>query len=89
MLKKWNEKMSLLTIIGTLAALVIMVVYNYSVFYSNATQNMEDIGMSGLAQVTEQLEGYLSKGGNVVQTTAITAEYMMEKNTSPERNEII
>ena len=56
---------------------------------SSAVKNMEDIGMSGLAQVTEQLEGYLSKGGNVVQTTAITAEYMMEKNTSPERNEII
>lgn len=82
--KKWDEKMYVLTIVGTLAALFIMVVYNYSIFYSNAAENLEDIGVSSLAQVTEQLEGYLSTGMNAVQTTAVTLEYMMENNTSSE-----
>ena len=94
-MKKWEkrmeqiartyiEKMYVLTIVGTLAALFIMVAYNYSTFYSNAAANLEDIGVSSLAQVTEQLEGYLSTGMNAVQTTAVTLEYMMENNTSSE-----
>ena len=83
-MKKWNEKMHMLTILGTLAALIIMVVYNYSAFYSYAAANMEDIGVSSLSQVTEQLEGYLSTGKNVVQTTAVTLEYMMERGVSTE-----
>ena len=79
--------MYIMTIVGTLAALVIMVIYNYFIFYSNSTVNMEDIGVSSLSQVTEQLEGYLSKGMNVVQTTAVTLEYMMENDASAEEIE--
>ena len=86
-MKKWNDKMYIMTIVGTLAALVIMVIYNYFIFYSNSTVNMEDIGVSSLSQVTEQLEGYLSKGMNVVQTTAVTLEYMMENDASAEEIE--
>ena len=83
-MKKWDEKMYVLTIIGTLAALFIMVAQNYFTFYANAAVNLEDIGVSSLAQVTEQLEGYLSTGMNAVQTTAVTLEYMMEHDTSSE-----
>ncbi len=81
-MKKWNNKMYVLTIIGTLVALFTMVAYNYSTFYSNSVDNMEDIGTSNLAQVTEQLEGYLSTGMNAVQTTAVTLEYMMENDST-------
>ena len=45
---------------------------------------MESMGQGNLALVTEELEGYLSRGINAVQTTAVTLEYMMEKNTSKE-----
>lgn len=86
-MKKWDEKMYVLTIVATLAALVIMVAYNYNTFYSNAASNMADIGVSSLSQVTEQLEGYLSRGMNVVQTTAVTLEYMMENDASAEEIE--
>ncbi|MBQ7954298.1 MAG: response regulator [Lachnospiraceae bacterium] len=87
LLGKWNEKMYVLTIVGTLAALFIMVMHNYITFYSNAAENLEDIGTASLAQVTEQLEGYLSTGMNAVQTTAVTLEYMMENDSSPEKLE--
>lgn len=86
-MKKWNEKMYVLTIVGTLAALVVMVAYNYFTFYLNASKNMQDIGVSSLAQVTEQLEGYLSQGMNAVQTTAVALEYMMEQGASEEEIE--
>lgn len=86
-MKKWNEKMYVLTIIGTLAALIIMISYNHSTFYSNATKNIEDIGVSSLSQVTEQLEGYLSRGMNAVQATAVTLEYMLENDVSSEKIE--
>jgi len=86
-MKIWNEKMHRITIIGTLIALIAMVVYNYLIFYTHAASTMEDIGTSNLSKVTEQLEGYLSMGENAVQTTCITLEYMMQNDASPEELE--
>lgn len=86
-MKKLNEKIYMLTIVGTLVALAAMVAYNYFTFKSDLTVNMEDIGVSSLAQVTEQLEGYLARGMNVVQTTAVTLEYMLENDASSEEIE--
>lgn len=87
MLKKWNEKMYVFTIIGTLVALVIMILFNHFTFYANVAAKMENMGSGNLARVTEELEGYLSRGINAVQTTAVTLEYMMDKNTSKEEIE--
>lgn len=81
------EKLHVVTVIGTLLALIFMVVYNYFTFNSNATQNMEDIGASNLGQATEKLEGYLAKGLNVVQSTAVTLEYMMKNKASAQEIE--
>ena len=87
MLKKMNNQLHILTIIGTIAALAFMITFNYLTFKANATKNIEDIGVSSLAQVTEQLEGYLSTGMNVVETTSETLEYMIDNGA--EKEEVI
>ena len=89
-MKKLSEKLYVLALLGTLAALVFMVLYNYSSYYSTMTRDMEEVGTASLAQVTEQLEGHLEKGQNVLQATAVSVEYMMENGaTSEEIKEIL
>lgn len=83
-MKKFSEKLYVLALLGTLAALVFMVVYNYSSYYSTMTRDMEEVGTASLAQVTEQLEGHLEKGQNVLQATAVSVEYMMENEAASE-----
>ena len=90
MLKKLSKNLYVLALFGTLAALVFMVGYNYSSYYSTMARDMEEIGAVSLAQVTEQLEGHLEKGKNVLQATAVSVEYMMENRfTSREIEEIL
>jgi len=84
-LKKWDKRLYVLTIMGTIAALVVMVAYNYISYYTNVSDNMADIGTSNLAQVTQQLDGYLTKGMEVVQATAVSVEYMMENAASSDK----
>jgi len=81
--KKWYS----FTLIGILLALSFMVAYNYAVFNSNVTNNMYAIGSSNLGQVAEELEAYLDKGMSVVETTAVSVEYMMDHNASAEEIE--
>lgn len=74
-----KEKISyIVTLLFTLTALIFMVVHNFSSFYANAVSNMDEIGASSLAKEKEYLEGYLTKGLDVLQVTAITIEYMMQ-----------
>ncbi|MCM1102798.1 MAG: response regulator [Clostridium sp.] len=75
------------TILFTLLALAGMVIYNFSTFYSNAVSDMLAVGESSLAQETEQLKGYLNKGMDVLQVTAITVEYMMQNGAGKEEIE--
>ena len=72
----------IITLLFTLTALIFMVVYNFSSFYSNAVSNMDEIGASSLAKEREYLESYLTKGLDVLQVTAITIEYMMQHGAS-------
>jgi len=88
-LKKLSRNLYVLAVLGTLAALVFMVVYNYSSYYSTMTRDMEEVGTASLAQVTEQLEGHLEKGQNVLQATAVSVEYMMENHSTSEEIEEI
>ncbi len=74
----------IITLLFTLTALTVMVIYNFSSFYSNAVSNMDEVGASSLAQEKEYLEGYLTKGLDVLQVTAITVEYMMQSGASSE-----
>lgn len=82
--RKLNNKIYILTIVGTVIALIIMVVYNYLSLYGSATGNLYDIGMSNLGEVTEQIESYLDKSENVFQATAVSIEYMLEDGASSE-----
>lgn len=75
------------TLLFTLTALAFMVIYNFSSFYSNAVSNMDEMGRSSLAKEKEYLEGYLTKGLDVLQVTAITIEYMMQDGATSEELE--
>lgn len=75
------------TLLFTLTALVFMVVHNFSSFYSNAVSNMDEMGAGSLAKEKEYLEGYLTKGLDVLQVTAITIEYMMQNGATAEEIE--
>lgn len=77
----------IITLLFTLIALVFMVIYNFSSFYSNAVSNINQIGVNSLAKEKEYLEGYLVKGLDVLQVTAITIEYMMQNGASSEEIE--
>ncbi len=81
-MKKIKKRWYSFTLVGILVALFFMVVYNYVIFKSNATDNMQAIGSSNLAQVAEELEAYLDKGMSIVQTTAVSVEYMMNNNAT-------
>lgn len=83
-MKKIGRRWYIITILCTIVALVIMVTYNYQVFYSNSVDNMHDIGSSNLAQVAEELNGYLTRGMEVVQSTAVSVEYMIDQGASSE-----
>jgi len=86
-MKRQERRQYLITLFFTLIALVIMVVYNFSTFYSNAVSNMIAMGESTLAEESEKLNSYLTKGMDVLQVTAITVEYKMQQGDSPEEIE--
>lgn len=86
--KKRKEKSQyFLTILFTLIALAGMVVYNFVTFYSNAVSDMIAVGESSLSQESEQVKGYLTKGMDVLQVTAIAVEYMMQGGADTEEIE--
>lgn len=86
-MKKQEKIQYIFTVLFTLIAMAVMVTYNFISFYSNAVSNMLAVGKSSLAQETEQLAGYLSKGMDVLQVTAITVEYMMQHEATAEEIE--
>lgn len=81
-MKRLKKRWYAFTLISIIIALFIMVAYNYAVFHSNDVKNIEDIGSTNLALVAEELEAYLDRGMNVVQTTTASVEYMIENNAS-------
>ncbi|MBQ8198761.1 MAG: response regulator [Lachnospiraceae bacterium] len=81
-MKKIGRRWYIITILCTIVALVVMVAYNYQMFYSNSVENMQAIGSSNLAQVAEELDGYLTRGMEAVQSTAVSVEYMMEQGAT-------
>ena len=86
-MKRQEKLQYIITLFFTLLALVFMASYNFVTFYSNAVSNMLAVGKSSLEEETEQLNSYLMKGMDVLQVTAITVEYMMQKGVSPEEIE--
>lgn len=86
-MERLKKRWYVFTLISIIVALFIMVVYNYNIFNTNVVQNMEEIGSGNLAQITKELESYLDTGKNVVQTTTLSVEYMMDNGTSMEEIE--
>lgn len=88
-MKNYDKKLYMATIIGTLLALILMVANNYYSFYTSMSENMETIGMNVLARETQNIESYLSKNMDVLQTTAISVEHMLQTDYSADRLEEI
>lgn len=86
-MKRQEKLQYIITLLFTLIALVFMVTYNFITFYSNAVSKMLAVGESSLEEETERLNNYLAKGMDILQVTAITVEYMMQKGSSPEEIE--
>ncbi len=86
-MKRREKKQYIITLLFTLIVLIIMVVYNFVTFYSNAVSNMIAVGESTLEEEKIKLNSYLSKGMDVLQITAITLEYKMQQGDSLEEIE--
>lgn len=89
-MKMFNKRSYIFTLLGIILALVMMVTYNHAIFNSSMKTNMSEIGASNIAEVAEELKAYLTNGKNVVQTTAVSVEYMIERGaTSKEIEEFL
>ena len=78
--KKWY----VFALVSIIVALFCMVMFNYTALSSNITQSIEDVGSSNLAQAKEELQAYLENGKSVVQTTAVSVEYMVDAGATAE-----
>jgi len=76
------QKQYVITLLVTLIALIIIIVYSFNSFYSNIKKDTIALGESCLAQEVEQLNAYLDKGKDILQITAITVEYMIKEKAS-------
>lgn len=86
-MKNWNQKTYLLTLIIIILGLISMILYNHFAFYFNMSVKMRNMGDGNLTQLIKALEGDLSQNIDTLNSTAITLEYMMEKNASKEEME--
>lgn len=83
------KRLYMSTLIITLAALILMVVINFTSFYNKAVTDLYSMGQSSLSQEREQLNGYLLKGMDALQVTAITVEHMMKEGADSKEIENI
>lgn len=83
------KRLYMSTLIITLAALILMVVINFTSFYNKAVTDLYSMGQSSLSQEREQLNGYLLKGMDALQVTAITVEHMMKEGAGSKEIENI
>ncbi len=86
-MQKQVKRRYVTTIVVTLATLMAMVTINFVSFYRNSVSQMLAVGHSSLKQEKELLNGYLIKGMDVLQVTAISVEYMMQNDESSKRIE--
>lgn len=86
-MERKEKQRYIFTLLFTLIAIVFMAVYSFATFYANAASNMVAMGRSSLEEETEKLDSYLTKGMDVLQVTAITVEYLMQRGASSEEIE--
>lgn len=86
-MERKEKQRYIFTLLFTLIAIVFMAVYSFATFYADAVSNMVAMGRSSLEEETEKLDSYLTKGMDVLQVTAITVEYLMQRGASSEEIE--
>lgn len=86
-MENWNKRTYILTIIVTILGLVGMMLFNHYTFYMNIMNKMQNMGAGNLSVISQAIENSFSQNLDLVQTTAITMEYMMETNATKEELE--
>lgn len=86
-MENWNKRTYILTIIVTILGLVGMMIFNHYTFYMNIMSKMQNMGVGNLSVISQAIENSFSQNLDMVQTTAITMEYMMENRASKEKLE--
>ena len=82
-----SNKRYVLTIIGTVLCLSVMMILNHTSYYTSVMAKIQNVGMGTLNEAKAKIENYLLKDVEVVQTTAISLEYMLKNNVSTEEME--
>lgn len=83
-MKKVSRKQYVLTLIVCFAAIMVLSICTITAFYRNAAKDAMALGESAVKLQTEQIDSYLSRAMDAVEVTAITVEYMMRENETPE-----
>lgn len=86
-MKQLNKRGYIAMIFCAIAAIFIMVIYNYTFLKSNLHQNIEKSGSNTLTRNTELLEGYLIRRMEIVSATATSIEFMLDSDASVEEIE--
>ena len=86
-MKMWGKRGHILSIVGIVLCLSVMMVFNHMSYYYSIMAKMKNMGMGTIRETAEKIENYLSNDIEIVQTTAYSLEYMMEKNVSEEEIE--
>ena len=86
-MKAWGKEKPVFTIIGIVLCLGAMMVFNHISYYTSIMAKMQNMGMGSISETKEKVEKCLSEDLEVVQTTAISLEYMLEKNVPIEEIE--
>ena len=82
-MKALNKKWYIFTLFGIIISLFIMIAYNHIIVNFSMKSTISDIGTRNIAQVADEIKAYIDNGKNVLQTTAISVEYMMNSNATP------
>ena len=86
-MKLLNKRWHFFTLLAIIFMLILMIAYNNVSFNSSIESTISNIGRNNIERVSEELKGYLNSGMNVVQTTVVSVEYMMNNNASSEEIE--
>lgn len=72
----------ILTLSVTLTALIFILYYTFSSFYSIARKDIVTIGENAVSEQSERLNNFIFKGMDVLQVTAMSVDYMLQNDVS-------
>lgn len=83
-MQKKEKNIFIVTIAFMLAALALMVTFNFISFYRNSVSSMETVGTNSLTAEISGIKSYLAQGTNTLRITSDNVDYMLNQNTTPD-----